>query len=396
MKANLHIQHLNLLNSGGAFVAARRISDAIADQGIFSELKTLSPREKNLLQKIGGKGDYLLEKINPQNYTVSHFRTLGTAPVPPQNTDHRNNSQKIVNLHWMAGMNLELILNQALSPSWFWTVHDENVMTSYCHISGNCKQYETECRSCPQAPRILRGRVLQSFKRRARFLEENSSRLTLISPSNWMRNRLATGKNTSKLNVVTVRNPIPLDIFKPALPGAKIRDLEVMHIGYLGSNYAKSKNSVLAFNVLNAFIKSKPDTKFRLVCIGERFEKDPNEGVTRQIQSGSSEEEMAIHFRELDVLLYSSEADNLPNLLVEAQASGVAVIALDVGGVKETFLDGYSGLLCRDFRDLTNALEVLSNSRPKLDFFSRCAREFAEAKFNPSLIGKQYIELYQS
>jgi glycosyltransferase involved in cell wall biosynthesis len=392
VNTNLQVQHVSLLNTGGAFVAASRISKAISDQGVLSELKTLMPEKKNIIQKIGSKTDYLLQRANPSGHTVSHFRTLGVKPISRENMNLDCDSQKIVNLHWVAGMNIERILNQSLSLNWFWTAHDENVMTGYCHITGTCKKFEADCTFCPQAPSILKGRVKQSFHSRSQFFDENMSRLTLISPSNWMRDRLAKAKSTSKLNLVTIRNPVPLEIFKP-LHGVK--DSKVISVGYLGSNYAKSKNSAAAFDVLKAFLQTSPDLNFKLVCIGEKFELDPNSEITVQIKPGSPEGVIARQFRELDILLYTSEADNLPNLLVEAQASGVVVVALDFGGIKETFSDGASGILCRDLRDLSNALEALSNSASKLDSFSRNARKYAEENFDPSSIGKHYINLYQ-
>lgn len=46
-----------------------------------------------------------------------------------------------------------------------------------------------------------------------------------------------------------------------------------------------------------------------------------------------------------DAAVMASDAEALPNFLVEAQLHGLPVIATDVGGVKETFLPGESGEL---------------------------------------------------
>lgn len=50
----------------------------------------------------------------------------------------------------------------------------------------------------------------------------------------------------------------------------------------------------------------------------------------------------------LDLFMLSSKSEALPNVLLEAQASGVPVIAHNVGGIAETMIDGTTGLLVRE------------------------------------------------
>jgi glycosyltransferase involved in cell wall biosynthesis/tetratricopeptide (TPR) repeat protein len=50
----------------------------------------------------------------------------------------------------------------------------------------------------------------------------------------------------------------------------------------------------------------------------------------------------------LDLFLLCSSSEALPNVLLEAQASGVPVIARHVGGIGETMLDGETGILVKE------------------------------------------------
>jgi glycosyltransferase involved in cell wall biosynthesis len=61
------------------------------------------------------------------------------------------------------------------------------------------------------------------------------------------------------------------------------------------------------------------------------------------------------------VLQASGKGDVIPNVLLEAMASGVAVIATHVGGVRELVRDGESGWLvpANDAAALTGALDAL-------------------------------------
>ncbi len=53
-----------------------------------------------------------------------------------------------------------------------------------------------------------------------------------------------------------------------------------------------------------------------------------------------------------DVFLYTSQWDGLPNVLLEAMAAGLAVVAPDVGGVGELIIPGQTGYLISPYDDV--------------------------------------------
>jgi glycosyltransferase involved in cell wall biosynthesis len=71
--------------------------------------------------------------------------------------------------------------------------------------------------------------------------------------------------------------------------------------------------------------------------------------------------EVAERLRSSDVLLLPSLSEGVPNVVLEAMACGVAVVASDCGGVREAVCDGVQGLLVapRDAVGLAGALERL-------------------------------------
>ena len=54
---------------------------------------------------------------------------------------------------------------------------------------------------------------------------------------------------------------------------------------------------------------------------------------------------MAALYREADIMLNPSLADNMPNSVLESMASGVPVVSTDVGGVPYMVQDGVTALL---------------------------------------------------
>ena len=50
-----------------------------------------------------------------------------------------------------------------------------------------------------------------------------------------------------------------------------------------------------------------------------------------------------------DMLLYTSLSDGMPNVILEAAAAGLPIIASDDGGVGEFVQDGKTGILVKDY-----------------------------------------------
>lgn len=77
--------------------------------------------------------------------------------------------------------------------------------------------------------------------------------------------------------------------------------------------------------------------------------------------------------------------ENLPNSILESYASGVPVIASDIGSLKECIINGETGYLfhCGDAEDLANHLEYCFDHLDETRAMGRNAREVAEQVYSP-------------
>ena len=50
-----------------------------------------------------------------------------------------------------------------------------------------------------------------------------------------------------------------------------------------------------------------------------------------------------------DILLFTSRQDNFPNVVIEAQSSGLPVVAFNAGGLKDIINNNNNGFLCNHF-----------------------------------------------
>ncbi len=96
------------------------------------------------------------------------------------------------------------------------------------------------------------------------------------------------------------------------------------------------------------------------------------------------------------IAIHASSKESLPNFLVEAQSFGLPVVAYDVDGVGETFLNEKSGFLIENENE-GQFVEKLSRIVESHDLrlqMSQAAREYARRNFSPETQISTYIKLF--
>jgi glycosyltransferase involved in cell wall biosynthesis len=101
-------------------------------------------------------------------------------------------------------------------------------------------------------------------------------------------------------------------------------------------------------------------------------------------------------YRAADVFVHAAIADNFPNVVLEAQACGVPVIASACGGIPEQILGGETGLLLRDSStpELVAALQALLADVPRRERMGRSAADWAAGRFDLDLEVQRYLAEY--
>jgi glycosyltransferase involved in cell wall biosynthesis len=116
--------------------------------------------------------------------------------------------------------------------------------------------------------------------------------------------------------------------------------------------FADSKQPLLWVDAAAEILERRPDCRF--VMFGDGNLRRPMEdhirakGLTPYFVLPGRVADIYRRLPLLDLFMLSSRTEGLPNSLIEAQAAGVAVIATNVGGVRETMIPGVSGLLVED------------------------------------------------
>ena len=98
-----------------------------------------------------------------------------------------------------------------------------------------------------------------------------------------------------------------------------------------------------------------------------------------------------------DVLIHPSHLDNSPNSVAEAMASGLPVVASNVGGIPSMIEHGVTGLLVepRNHRQLAEAVISLLNDERERERLAKRARDVAFERHLPSKVARKTLSVYE-
>jgi len=100
----------------------------------------------------------------------------------------------------------------------------------------------------------------------------------------------------------------------------------------------------------------------------------------------------------IDLLVLTSDWEGLPNVILEALAAGVPVVATRVGGVGEVLEDGVTGYIVppRDLPTLIDRVLRVLSDREVRDRCGRRGRESTQSRFSISVMVDRTVALYNS
>ena len=106
-------------------------------------------------------------------------------------------------------------------------------------------------------------------------------------------------------------------------------------------------------------------------------------------------DQLAQMYAASDCLFHPTLYEGMPNVVLEAMASGLPVIASDVPGNNDLVRDGKTGLLCRlgDATAFIEAVSRLADDKPLRKRLGRAAREMIEGEYSWDSVATRYVEL---
>jgi glycosyltransferase involved in cell wall biosynthesis len=113
--------------------------------------------------------------------------------------------------------------------------------------------------------------------------------------------------------------------------------------------FAAEKDPILWLETAAAIAAARPETRFLLAGYGALTEEVAREiarlGLAERFVLLGAIKDVGLIYGALDVFLMTSRFEGSPNVLIEAQAAGIPVVAPNVGGAGDTLLDGTTGIV---------------------------------------------------
>jgi len=214
---------------------------------------------------------------------------------------------------------------------------------------------------------------------------------------------IATGLAPDRIAVIG--NALPAEVFAAA-PAALPKRPGVLRVGMVARMNHRYKNHSgflrIAAQVHRDIAHQRmPDAEFVLVGDGplrRELEKEASSlGLGASAIFLGDRQDMPAVLASLDVAVLTSDSESLSNVILEAMAAGLPVVAFSVGGNSE-LVNGQRGALVGAGNEnaFANAIHRLLSDAHLREHQGNNARRFAEQNFSLDRVRRRYEDLYST
>jgi glycosyltransferase involved in cell wall biosynthesis len=144
--------------------------------------------------------------------------------------------------------------------------------------------------------------------------------------------------------------------------------------------------------------------RIMLLIVGDGLIKDELQnyakilGINEHVIFTGSRRDVPALLAAMDIFVFPSLWEGLPNALIEAMAAGKAIIATDIPPVREIFNTEKIGILipARDSNAIASSIELLLYDKTLAETFGKSAQERAFSHFNINTTVDKYTTLFEN
>jgi len=285
----------------------------------------------------------------------------------------------------------------SLKPT-IWTLHDEQSYTGHCSFSFECKKWEDSCGNCPRLsyyPKLKKDTTEFLINTKKKIYE--NSNLTLVCPSQWLKNRVQKSILGNK-DVRVIYNGINTEIFNPVdkIEARKIlslpQDKKILMFSASGSLNNLQKGGEFIIKIYD-LLKHNPEIIF--VNIGGNADKKKENWI--DIPYINDEKTMALYYSASDVFIYPSMAETFGLVIAEAMSCGTPVVAFNNTAIPEIIKHMETGYLAenKNIEDFIKGIKIfLENDELRKNAEIKAEQEI-RSNFTLDKMISNYVDVYQ-
>lgn len=403
---------------GGAAVACTRLLNALLGkvkvkmlvQYKESNYTAIVSILKNSLDILIAKANFLYERLpfiafyEKSKAVRFAFSTANAGiNISKNNTITQAN---LLHIHWvnqgfLSIKNLKqlLILNKPI----VFTLHDMWAFTGGCHYAGECINFVENCGNCKFLKVPSNNDISKNGWLAKQNLYQQNSKLVFVACSNWMAEMAQKSSLLQDFEILTIPNPINTALYKP-LNKTEIREkwgfnaeAKVVLFGAANIN-DKRKGIAYLIGALQILKTQYPKLNLQIVLFGKNNLLDTTQLPfdTKSLSIITSEKDLVEIYNLADVFVLPSLEDNLPNMVMEALACGVPVVAFNQGGIPEMVNHKQNGYVAKyeSIEDFAEGINWVLNNK-NVDLKAN-ARQKVIDNYSEDLIAQKYTAVYQS
>lgn len=244
----------------------------------------------------------------------------------------------------------------------------------------------TSARNCKPEPNVVRRAVLKAAFRASKRVLCNSREMARYAASYY-------GAPPDRTRVVL--NGVDTARFRRPRPPH-----DGLRIGTVG-RVEKQKNLRVFLDAAEIVLASRPDARFEIVGDGSLRPAFADEvqrrGLAYAVTLPGTRADIPGFFAGLDQFWLTSDWEGTPNVVLEAMAAGLPVIATGVGGTPEVLDDGVTGVLVEagDVVGIARASLGLASDPVAAQAMGRCAAKAADERFSIAAMVRATADLYE-
>ncbi|MFC1721675.1 glycosyltransferase [Patescibacteria group bacterium] len=199
--------------------------------------------------------------------------------------------------------------------------------------------------------------------------------------------------------ISVINNTVDLSDFLYKARPAKSPDSRIL-IGSVGRLVPQKGMDTLIKAFKNALVTSKKDLQLNIIGDGElrpELEKLARElEVDEQVKFWGNQDDISAILHRLDIFALISNWEGLGNVFMEAMASGLPIVASEIGGIPEIVKAKRNGLLVKpdDVEATRRSLLKLIDDQRLYEAMSEANFKDAQKRFDPKISVKKHEELY--
>ena len=381
---NLRIAQLSTSSTGGAAIAAQRLTEVLGAHQIESVFvqdthNVVKPRNSLISKIVTGAQDSATRNA----YGIA-------TPVSISKIDRELLVQEfeVVHIHnWYNLLSLEDIVYIGNRIPIVFTMHDERLLTGGCHMTLGCNSFKHGCNDCP-AVRFGKHFISNAKDSISEVLLQLPS-IAVITPSIWMKKQWGLAYPT----LAHMSQYIPNIIDHPSQLVTYSDESDLLEILFISANLATPVKGLET--LLKALESTDLSSRIRLNIVGkgnlDSFPSNLNLNLYGELPSKEVYKVMS----KCDLLVVPSFSENSPNVIAEAQLLGLPVLASRVGGIPELIQHEVTGFLTQpDEISLTSELVKLSN-RKDFSEVAAAALKSAQGRWDNDINTVSHIGIYK-